>query len=105
MIHSEWKKKWRKTLIGKISERRSDIRKRYKISYLEYLRMHVSQDFKCNICGELLETSRKKHIDHCHKTGDVRGLLCRNCNENVKIYEMLLNNSKAQRHINDYRTV
>lgn len=37
----------------------------------------VGQCGRCKVClGEL----RDLHIDHCHKTGRVRGLLCRFCN-------------------------
>lgn len=32
----------------------------------------------CDICGEPPEDVL--HIDHCHKTNVIRGLLCRNCN-------------------------
>lgn len=31
----------------------------------------------CQICGEFPE---KLHIDHCHKSGKIRDLLCRRCN-------------------------
>ena len=41
-----------------------------------------SQNNKCAICGN--DETRDKHnvfaVDHCHKTGKVRGLLCHNCN-------------------------
>lgn len=33
----------------------------------------------CNACGAVV-TGRTAHIDHCHKFGHVRGLLCMNCN-------------------------
>jgi hypothetical protein len=34
----------------------------------------------CDICGGAFLTSRGQHIDHCHETGLVRGVLCGNCN-------------------------
>lgn len=41
--------------------------------------MYTSQEGKCAICHK--EISFKKIVvDHCHKTGIVRGLLCRACN-------------------------
>ena len=37
------------------------------------------QNNNCAICGEEV----KLHVDHCHKTGKIRGLLCRNCNTSL----------------------
>lgn len=37
----------------------------------------------CEICGVQLNNGRKldsRHIDHCHETGKVRGVLCASCN-------------------------
>lgn len=34
----------------------------------------------CKICQEKLPEKRKVHVDHSHKTGEVRGLLCSKCN-------------------------
>lgn len=41
--------------------------------------MLVDQDFKCGVCGDLIDIGSKR-VDHCHTTGFVRGLLCWNCN-------------------------
>lgn len=30
-------------------------------------------NFRCMICG----TKEELHVDHCHKTGKIRGILCR----------------------------
>jgi len=39
--------------------------------------LREAQEGRCSICGVLSETLL---IDHCHKTGKLRGLLCRKCN-------------------------
>ena len=47
--------------------------------YMELLRV---QDNKCAICGS--EPTRfRLSVDHCHKTGKVRGLLCSSCNRGL----------------------
>jgi hypothetical protein len=43
--------------------------------------MVAEQGDKCAICGRAEPNGRGRwHIDHDHKTGKVRGLLCNNCN-------------------------
>jgi hypothetical protein len=38
---------------------------------------------KCAICNEVPTSERGLHIDHCHKTGAIRGLLCHGCNTGI----------------------
>jgi hypothetical protein len=38
------------------------------------------QNNKCAICERDLMDETGIMIDHCHKSGKVRGILCRNCN-------------------------
>ena len=75
--------KWRKSAKGLVSCYRADVKKAYGVS-LERLRgMMDSQLGCCNICGESLivpESPKAYSIDHNHKTGEVRGLLCNQCN-------------------------
>jgi len=58
---------------------------RYKqtgVCKAKYHEMLVVQKGSCAICGSKFNNSRssKLSVDHCHKTGKVRGLLCSNCN-------------------------
>lgn len=51
---------------------------KYGLSLGTFQLMRRRQKNACGICGEtFLETP---YVDHCHKTGEVRGLLCRRCN-------------------------
>jgi len=56
--------------------------RKYGVSLTDYDRMLAGQDGKCAICGRTEDTQHNGvfHVDHCHKTGAVRGLLCRGCN-------------------------
>lgn len=59
------------------------LRARYGMTLSEYTEMLANQDYKCKICSieqneNVLE--RKLAVDHDHKTGKVRGLLCTRCN-------------------------
>lgn len=50
----------------------------------------------CAICKRSDFTStRQQHIDHCHKTGRVRGLLCNSCNLYIREYERKGHNKRA----------
>lgn len=43
--------------------------------------MVSDQDNKCLLCfEEPSDVYERLVVDHCHKTGKVRGLLCRHCN-------------------------
>lgn len=49
----------------------------------DYERLLAAQGGRCAICGGTEAKhgeSTRLHIDHNHETGEVRGLLCNNCN-------------------------
>lgn len=54
------------------------IKQRYSLSEQDYRKLISTQNGLCAIC-EKSENS-KLHVDHCHKTNKVRGLLCGKCN-------------------------
>lgn len=56
--------------------------KQYGITMDQYSQLLVVQKGKCAICGSYNPKGKHKtwHIDHDHRTGEVRGLLCFSCN-------------------------
>lgn len=61
--------------------KRNKILKKYGINNLTFRKMLLFQNDKCYICEQpLKETDKFAHVDHCHTTGKVRGILCSQCN-------------------------
>ncbi len=56
----------------------SYIKRRFGITFDEYLVMFREQAGNCAIC--LRQPEKHLNVDHCHDTGKVRGLLCSRCN-------------------------
>lgn len=59
---------------------RSKNYKNYGISLDDYNVMLSSQGGVCAICSGFNEDGKALAVDHCHRTGKVRALLCRMCN-------------------------
>lgn len=51
----------------------------YGLSLEDYERLLAYQGGGCAICGG--KRKYRLNVDHCHKSGLVRGLLCRRCNK------------------------
>ena len=58
----------------------SQLKRRYGITQQEYEELAEKQGHTCANpnCDEPLTTT--SHLDHCHETGKVRGILCPGCN-------------------------
>ena len=52
----------------------------YGLTTADFKNMLLKQNNKCLICDNNLIPGRLTHIDHCHLSGKVRGILCRGCN-------------------------
>jgi hypothetical protein len=68
--------------------------RRYNLSYKEYVKLKEQQPNKCAICGISFNNidNKKVHVDHCHKKGKTRSILCQYCNH-------LLGNAKDDIYI------
>lgn len=78
-------KRWLRTPNGKRRHRHHGLKKNYGITLEDYERMLAEQKGVCAICGTTESGGRSDnfHVDHCHATGNVRGLLCVNCNRGI----------------------
>jgi endogenous inhibitor of DNA gyrase (YacG/DUF329 family) len=68
----------------------------YGITYADYTVMEEAQDHRCALCDRKGYTMAEYHIlklvvDHDHKTGRVRGLLCHDCNRALGLLKDNLN--------------
>lgn len=91
------RKAYKKTPKGRLAENRyrnkryqTDSEKskrlflRYGITLEEYKQILEAQDNGCCLCGR--RDTKPLHVDHDHKTGKVRGLLCSSCNMGLGLF-------------------
>ena len=59
------------------------LKRTYRISIEEYEKKLIGQNGSCAICKGRCSSGRKLAVDHNHKSGNVRGLLCNHCNRGL----------------------
>ncbi len=76
-----------KAIERRLRKRKLALKTKYGITLEQYNEIFKKQDGLCAICGQSettidtrYNTPRSLAVDHCHKTGIVRGLLCNSCN-------------------------
>lgn len=92
MDRSEYLKKWKRE--NPVSRSRHSfkqkLRQRYGIEPEDWARLYNEQNGQCAICG----STEKLNLDHDHETGEVRGILCWDCNVSLgKFTEKELENA------------
>lgn len=64
-----------------VYRRKSHLKRTFNLKVEDYKLMLNKQENKCGICKLDAGVQKKQFaVDHSHKTGKVRGLLCSNCN-------------------------
>jgi hypothetical protein len=59
------------------------LEKTYGITVEQYNEIFARQGGRCAICGAKPNAKISLHVDHSHKTGKIRGLLCFRCNNGI----------------------
>jgi len=86
-------------------QRRSMLKRKYSMTLEDYDAMLANQGGVCAICGTT-DTAPWDHfaVDHCHQSGNVRGLLCQGCNTCIgRVDDNTETLRKAIRYLENHR--
>lgn len=76
----EWNRKSieKDELAHRLKARNARLRRKYGVTLRQYDALLKAQGGRCALCDRRPEQERYKvlHVDHCHYTGKIRGLLC-----------------------------
>ena len=56
-----------------------------KEKWVARIEFSLKQNHACAICGRVMKD--KLFLDHCHKSGKLRGLLCCTCNSGLGMFK------------------
>ena len=76
--------KWRAK--NKESVKNYNLVYRYNIDISKYKELLEEQNNCCAICKGKKPLYKYFTVDHCHKSGHVRGLLCHKCNKGLGLF-------------------
>jgi hypothetical protein len=79
--------------------RKKQLERDYGLTPEDVARMVDEQGGLCAGCAESLGEGKRRHVDHDHATGRVRGVLCQNCNMAVGL---LHDNAATLRRLSEY---
>ena len=89
---------WRKNNIKRDNSR--SLEKKYGITYEDKMALIEKQNNKCAICSEPINQDNEAHVDHCHTTNKIRGVLCRFCNTGIGMMkDSILNLESAIKYL------
>ncbi len=60
---------------------------KYGLSYNEWKELWYAQDGRCVVCDKFFAETKDICVDHDHKTGKVRSLLCKRCNIGIGLFD------------------
>lgn len=90
-LHNAYNRKYYQKPSERVKNRERHLKTKYHITSEDYNKLLIKQNYRCGICGIHLSKLDRKYfdVDHNHKTGQVRGLLCNKCNKSLGYFESL----------------
>lgn len=79
----ETQRRNRSTPEGRRKQREYHLRSTFGITIERYEALLEAQGGACLICRAAPSANAALHVDHDHETGEIRGLLCVNCNQSL----------------------
>lgn len=80
-LRSEKNERYKNNEVYQTKIKENNYKRNYNLTLETRNKLLEQQGGCCKICDKNLNINKKStHIDHCHKTGEVRGILCNNCN-------------------------
>lgn len=68
-----------------LAYRKHWLKKQYGLTLEDFDAILERQGHACAICHRE-QVGMRMHVDHCHATGKVRGVLCSNCNAGLGLF-------------------
>lgn len=68
------------------ANRNNVLKRTFGITLSDYYKMVSHRGNTCDICHNPPSGRGGLHVDHCHKTGRIRGLLCSKCNQGLGLF-------------------
>jgi hypothetical protein len=90
----------------KVYGRKYHLNKKYNLTEEDYIAKLIEQNHKCFICGvdEQEVSAKRLFVDHCHKTGKIRKLLCHSCNAGLGLFKDSVQNlTKAISYLDSFK--
>lgn len=96
--------KYRKSGKGKQAMFAWRLRTVYGLTVQGYEEILAKQNHSCAICERVEPTGYGWHVDHCHSTNKIRGILCSKCNQGIGLLDDKIETlKKAIKYLEDSR--
>lgn len=83
--NKNWVEKRKKS--DPIAARRHALKYNYNLTLVQFDDLLASQSWACAICKRTEPGKRGWVVDHCHRRGNTRGILCNSCNSAIGLFK------------------